>query len=798
MNNLSDILTILRNPTTNKSIDIVSIISAQTGLPPSIVRKGIAQGQFRINDKPVLKCEIYVPERAILKFQNSKIRIGSTESKFDKYIRITLQKCFRTDAIDTLSNDQRDKLSAFIIEYFDRFGYNVEELTKSDFNEEALLVLETFYKRLFLSPGDKLPKKKELVDKLIQIRGNDFEDFERLVNSVTNDLYDLNSPKLFQDFSHLFNRKGFKYLIKPLIEYEFEPIRIIEKLVKGYKLVSTASDVNIRIENRSKANDEYKNIISLNLEQKDDRISKGLRLLILHFKRKLDTAIGFKDTGNVKLSLVPESRTYNFEINPLLISGYLKNDGSGIAKKIQITSKASGAIPKQDIADILAPGDARKVKFQVDSLNNELPNVSLDIKLLWENDFNEQFESIISSFKVQKQNDDLPWEDLKRTNPYSLIIVDNPNKLFGRDKLLEDLRWNIENSASINSYVIYGQKRVGKSSIIRTLDTIYRNDKRVIFVYRTMGDIKNSDASKTFQKLGESIANKLIQDFKRKRKSAGEDISALAKPSFVGSLAPLNEIIEFINSEDEEIRIVIALDEFDELNREFFENGEIGKTFALNIGKGLNEKPYVGFILIGSETMENKTRQGMRLNSFEIKKVDTFDKKTEFDSYCKIITEPSKSCLVFESSVLDYLFNYTNGNPYYTNILLDKIFREAYEKRISFIDLDFSMSNIKHLVTSILSRKDFEHFWSDGLSEEAVTYEKILDRRRRILTAFALAKRENPEVKWNDVKRKIKYPVKYSLSEIQMENTIDEFKSRGIIKQNENSTLEVVPRLFED
>jgi hypothetical protein len=108
------------------------------------------------------------------------------------------------------------------------------------------------------------------------------------------------------------------------------------------------------------------------------------------------------------------------------------------------------------------------------------------------------------------------------------------------------------------------------------------------------------------------------------------------------------------------------------------------------------------------------------------------------------------------------------------------------------------MSNIKHLVTSILSRKDFEHFWSDGLSEEAVTYEKILDRRRRILTAFALAKRENPEVKWNDVKRKIKYPVKYSLSEIQMENTIDEFKSRGIIKQNENSTLEVVPRLFED
>lgn len=73
----------------------------------------------------------------------------------------------------------------------------------------------------------------------------------------------------------------------------------------------------------------------------------------------------------------------------------------------------------------------------------------------------------------------------------------------------------MEKSASINSYVIYGQKRVGKSSIIRTLDTIYKNDPEIHFcVYRTMGDIKNSDANKTFQKLGESIANKLIQDLR--------------------------------------------------------------------------------------------------------------------------------------------------------------------------------------------------------------------------------------------------------------------------------------------
>lgn len=45
MNNLTEILSILKNPTTNKPIDIIGIISEQTS-PSSIVKKGIAQGQF--------------------------------------------------------------------------------------------------------------------------------------------------------------------------------------------------------------------------------------------------------------------------------------------------------------------------------------------------------------------------------------------------------------------------------------------------------------------------------------------------------------------------------------------------------------------------------------------------------------------------------------------------------------------------------------------------------------------------------------------------------------------------------
>ena len=616
-------------------------------------------------------------------------------------------------------------------------------------NERVMSYLEEFYKKYFYSSDEgKTVRKKSLIDKLIEVKNIEIKVFNELINGIIAGTTDLNSQKPFQDFSRYFSRKGFKHLIKPVLGIEADPLSIFQKIIKNFNLITSSTDSSERISYRSKAFNEYDNLIEVHLKNKEDDITKGLKQLVKHLKKNSDTIIGFQDTGKVKIKIEPENRTYNFNIRPLVIHAFIKNFASGIARKIRITESSDTVlITNQQLVDILAPNETRKVKFIINKINVPLEKDSsyrLNFKLQWENDFKEPSEFLVKNFSIQKQNDNLGWEELKRNNPYSLTIVDDPNKLFGRDKLLGDLKWNIEKNHSITSYVFYGQKRVGKSSIIRTLDTIFRNHPNVIFIYRTMGDVKNVDPYRTFQKLGESLATKLIHDFKRKNPRHENSLNEYSKPSFHGSLSPLSEIIEYMHELNEHTRVIISLDEFDELNKEFFDNGDIGKTFALNIGKGLNEKDYVGFILIGSESMEIKTRQGMRLNAFESKKVDTFDKKAEFDSYCKIITEPTKSCLTFSPDVLDHLFNYTNGNPYYTNSLMDKIFREAYEKKISFIDLDFVVDGIKHLVNNTLTKKDFEHFWNDGLSEEAVAFEKILDRRRRLLTAFAQVKKEDP------------------------------------------------------
>ncbi len=51
--------------------------------------------------------------------------------------------------------------------------------------------------------------------------------------------------------------------------------------------------------------------------------------------------------------------------------------------------------------------------------------------------------------------------------------------------------------------------------------------------------------------------------------------------------------------------------------------------------------------------------------------------RSEFDEYCKIIENPTEGCLFFSPEVLESIFDYSNGNPFYTNLIFDKIFNEA-------------------------------------------------------------------------------------------------------------------------
>ncbi len=414
MNTLDEIFALVDNfKGSNEKylIDVIEPISRQLGHKIKIIKKGIDQRCLTRDNKVMLVSTMYVSNGQEVKFQGQLIdlSIPKPETKFDKFITLLLHKYFNSPDFDTLTLDQKDKFNAFVIEYFSKWGYEIDELSHSSNNLQVLSALEEFYKRYFsnMNKGKNL-KKKELVDSLISYRELEYESFGKLISNIVDQYYNLNSNDVFQDFSRLFARKTFTYLINPLLSNNLELIKILERIIKSYKSILAPISANEKIEMRSIAFKEFSNIDELLSSVITYKISVGFKKAIEYFKVKCDEAIGFQDTGEASILITPDNRTYNFENTPIFVHAYIENIGTGIAKNIKVIPKddTDTFFISQDLGEILTPKERRLVKFKVNNLSQSHYNIEslkIQFRLQWNNDFDKKSESSIIDFEIRQQ-----------------------------------------------------------------------------------------------------------------------------------------------------------------------------------------------------------------------------------------------------------------------------------------------------------------------------------------------------------------------------------------------------------
>lgn len=775
------------------------ILKTNQNLKRQIILKALRTGSVKLNGEVVKSELITVKNMDVINFIGEKIKFyRERENPFDQFIRIVLKDFVKAKNLSDLTLDQKNKLVAYFLEYLSSTKLSFERLGQSNFFDSVLELLREFYKSYLLNQSERrIPEGKELVDKILLAREELYSQLHKLINSLRSELYDLEYNKFFKDLRPLFSNQIFILLAQPVTEVELDFFILTEKIVGVYKKVEKENDSALKFKNYIDANKEYDTF--LKYFKGDDSVSTCLKDVINHFKEKTLSAVGVNEKELAELTFVPENRTYNFNSDNLIIYGYIINKGRGVSKNVLLHSQPNSEIevPSTPVSEIVIPGSKSKIKFAIKILIDSLKahqTLNFQVRIKWHDENDAVYETEAIDVSVEREEDSLPWDEVKSKSPYDLRKIDDPTKLFGRDKLIQDFKFAIEKSISIGSYVIHGQKRVGKSSIVKTLESFYSGNPNVHFIYTEVTERKGNDALYTFNEIGKHLAKQLIRDFERKNaSSAGQ----LQLPAFNGSLSPLIDIVDEINSLNPYAKIILAIDEFDELNEEFFENSNIGNVFASNIGKGLSGKRFVGVILIGSENTENKTKKGMRLlNAVKFLPIDTFN-RSDFDEYSKIIKNPTAGLLNFSPDVLDTLFEYSNGNPFYTNLICDKIFGEAYEKKISYIDQDF-LSPILSDIQNSLSSKDFIHFWEDGATDDTFTNKKTFSRRCRILLAYAEVKKENGLTTWNNIRKKIPKPKDgIAITDNQFEETFNEFIHRRIFFSKSDSTILIKPKLFE-
>jgi hypothetical protein len=276
------------------------------------------------------------------------------------------------------------------------------------------------------------------------------------------------------------------------------------------------------------------------------------------------------------------------------------------------------------------------------------------------------------------------------------------------------------------------------------------------------------------------------------REIATQDFSDKASSIvFDGSLAPLTPYMKTLHRARPDMRFVMIFDEFDDVPSELYRYTPIANTFFQNL-RSLSSEGYIGFVLVGGENMLLIQQSTDKLNKFDTVRVDYFDKGKYWNDFQDLVRRPTNGHLEYSDDAVQSLYEFTEGNPYYTNLICRQVYVHACEDRNSYISQDeVERAAIESL--DALQSNSVNHFWKDGIRvDDPALRDEIETQRRKFLLGFADARRRSRNV----VTRQELNATDVLKSEPAVGELIDSFVSRGVLIE-ENGGFRLKPRYFE-
>lgn len=792
----------------NRSVTLLEFISKKFELDKfslKIKKKFITEGQIRVNKKIIKNPDYILKSGSIVsqgRITKKYVKTNSTEFDLDSFVNFLTHDLFEVESLKDIKADDSHIVFSYLVYFlqnvtFDHVklsqtGRELDEFLRKYVNENGLI------KELRLTKMQS--KGRLLIDSLLGA-------FKTIEDSLKSELkllkkgqYDSQLDSFLQNYNNILFSNVFKLIVEPITDPIVVSKVAIENLVKPLFAIDNISSENGKFQHYSKNKNTYPNYRN-QAKESDSLYVNDIFIPLCDYLEslyKLKSKVVEEKSGKLFISLV--NRRYNIGNVELSISFEVKNIGEGPAAQchvgVQENSFFKGKDREKDLGYI-QPSETRRIVLNVIKKKHEkfIPIVPLSVK--WENANGIEKKQNVN-LQLLIQDAEIPWLELKKKKPYSIKKIDNEDKLFGRDYILEELYDNAL-SDTIESYKIWGQKRVGKSSIVLTLRSKLKENKNVIVVYKEVS--RNIVPIESLNELGEEISIELLDDILNKTTDINKSdrIRSVELPKFNGSLQPLERYIKNIHRIDNSLKFIFILDEFDRLNEEFFLPGNIGESFSLSIGKQISAYNYVGFILVGAENMSLLDYQEINYNSFEDQRVDTFDIEKDFEAYSNIIKKPVHPYIQFSDESVNEIFKITNGNPYFTNFICDKLFKSCFDRKDSEVDT-VEVQKAVELIVNSEQKGHFAHFWGDGLNQDTdAKREKTTDIRRRILVAYSnLFNQKNSYPTKSDLLRTFNYPEAYSVNKDEVESIISSFFTRGIFfNEKKSKKIRIKPILFE-
>lgn len=636
-------------------------------------------------------------------------------------------------------------------------------------------------------PSLKIEEKTESHEKL-----SCFKDLERKMLDNFNVIESgLTSLKLAVDYRKsimkTLKKPINKFLLHNFIDSSLLSEERLKELFDALKLYEETSGVS-----RMEAFQDVNNIFSAYVHDVDQCHSEFASFCLRSVFGKIHNLIcddfGKSDIikpANVKLFHPDRKYPFHKIDEQIELKFVLMNEGLGYAFDVEIEVVDTDGLTSEFNQTVATEMKIESINIilPVKVLRNKTESPSLLIRYSWRN-YDNHCVSEDGLFEFEPQREDIDWDKLRFRRPYSLQAVETEEELVGRKELVENIYTNLI-SDTIQSTMIFGQKRVGKTSIAKTLANKIQKEIDFVPVFVKVGDLDKTSPKNFIKTLGEAIVEETLYH---------SELSKLGieKPIFDEVLSPpLAIYFKRIKRLLPQLKFIIIIDEFDEIPSELYRYTDIGNTFFHNIRSLSQEGTQIGFILIGGENMQIIRQSTDRLNLFSPFQVDYFDKERLFRDFKELIRHPVQAILEFSDESIDEIYKLTEGNPFFTKFICDKLFKQSCDKKDSYVSIDEAKEAIADSIES-LDTINVNHFWIDGIWEDqSERRDQTQTQRRKFLIAYAEIKRCNRRVKRQEI---LKSQI---LTDVATDSMIENFINRGILLEEEGY-FRLKPELFDE
>ena len=371
------------------------------------------------------------------------------------------------------------------------------------------------------------------------------------------------------------------------------------------------------------------------------------------------------------------------------------NDGDGTAHSVSIrlieSAGAATLAPFEPSAPFdLPPHTERLIRLKLSNApNDQMLNLQAELTCQTANGRPLEFEQAL---EFQQQRIQPDWDGLIKAPPYVINPIRERKDLYGRDTVLAELELHVSNETST---FLWGQKRVGKTSVLQVLAANLTDRDDIACIVLRMGEL----ASLHEGQLGHTIATRLTNALEVEHHPPAED----------DFRAGLGRLIPYVDKLAQEVgrKMLVIIDEFDDLNPAFY-LGERGRNFV----KALRSLSEVGltFMFVGSERMNSiYNTHSADLNKWVNNSLD----RIEVDADCEaLLIEPVAGKIEYEHDAVKRIVAYCQGNPFYMHLVAGKVFRRCAQEQRTFVgssDFDY----LRRSLLRELGPTNFAHFWED-------------------------------------------------------------------------------------